>query len=166
MPSAIKRTTTRALITSTAIKNVVSTRNPYQSRRSNPSAAPVSSWEGQSDTNSFSNTYSDPDSEADTDIELSTGEDASLSRPSSYSDRVTGGAVLLLTPIGLRGAVLSFFLLESGLGGGAVLLPTLIALLALSIRSTCTFTAPCSAFPTPLCMLGPKTLSDFCNPCQ
>ncbi|KAF1938204.1 hypothetical protein EJ02DRAFT_474319 [Clathrospora elynae] len=59
-------------------KNAALMRNRYSLRRSNPSLAADSCWEGQSDTNSFSDTYLDPDTEADTDIdiELSTGEDA------------------------------------------------------------------------------------------
>ena len=49
-------------------------------RRANLSSAPASYWEGDSDTNSFSDTsYSDSSAEADTDIEMSTGDDASLS---------------------------------------------------------------------------------------
>jgi hypothetical protein len=48
-------------------------------RRSNLSSAPASCWEADSDTNSFSDTYSDSSVEADTDIEKSTGNDASLS---------------------------------------------------------------------------------------
>lgn len=80
MPPSIKRTTTRALATSLAVKSVSSTRSLYPSRRSNPfSAADSGSCrEGDSSTKSFSDTYSDPDTDADTDIEPGTSEDAGL----------------------------------------------------------------------------------------
>jgi hypothetical protein len=49
-------------------------------RQANLSSAPASCWEGDLHTNSFSDTsYSDSSAEADTDIEMSTGDDASLS---------------------------------------------------------------------------------------
>lgn len=78
MPSSTKRIIRKQLATSTGIKNAALMRNHYFLRRSNSSSAADSCWEGQSDTNSFSDMYSDPDTEADTDIniELSAGEDA------------------------------------------------------------------------------------------
>ncbi|KAF1364070.1 hypothetical protein EJ07DRAFT_162583 [Lizonia empirigonia] len=78
MPSSTKRIIRKGLATFTGIKNDTVMRNRYLLRRSSPSSAADSCWEGQSNTNSFSATYSDPDTEADTDIniELSTGEDA------------------------------------------------------------------------------------------
>jgi hypothetical protein len=48
-------------------------------RRSNLSSIPASCLEADSDTNSFSDTYSDSSVEADTDIQLSASDDASLS---------------------------------------------------------------------------------------
>ena len=82
MPSSTKRSIRRELATSTAVANAALMRNRYSLRRSNPSPAAVSCWEGQSDTNLFSDTYSDldtkSDTEADTDIEPRSSEDASL----------------------------------------------------------------------------------------
>jgi hypothetical protein len=87
MPSFTKQTTTRALATSTAIKNVAPTRNLYQSCRSNSSSATDSGScrEGDLSTKLSSDTNSDPDTEADGDIEPGTSEDAGLA-VENYSD--------------------------------------------------------------------------------
>jgi hypothetical protein len=78
MSSSIKRSGTKALITSAAVMKVAPTRNLYSSRRPSPSSATESDscWEGDLSTETFSDTYSDPDTEADTDVEPSTSEDA------------------------------------------------------------------------------------------
>jgi ribosomal protein L29 len=66
--------------TSTAIKNAAQMRDRDSLRQANLSSAPASCWEGDLHTNSFSDTsYLDSSAEADTDIEMSTGDDASLS---------------------------------------------------------------------------------------
>jgi hypothetical protein len=71
MPPSTKRIIRKELATSTGIKNAALMRNRYLLRRSNSSSAADSCWEGQSDTNSFSDTYSDPNtSEQEPDADL------------------------------------------------------------------------------------------------